>query len=450
MSRANRFKSYLTPLVVLLLVIMPAGCGGGSSSGGSSDPSPISMVTETDAGISGNEYSEDADISGNGRYVVFESETSNLISPDTNIRDILMRDMDTGVFSRISQTSTGAEPDGRSSNPDISDSGQVIVYESLASDLASGDDNSVSDVFSYDTATGITSLLSVSPAGTVGDAGSSNVATCVSGNYVVFQSDAANLTPGDSGSFRDIFLRDTVMDETTRVSVFSSPAFTEGNGDSQHPAVSSGGRFVVFQSDAANLVADDGNEMTDIFVHDTLLRETTRVSVSSSLSSPDGNGNSESPDISSDGVYIVFSSQASNLDSTKDDAGINTDIFLHNQNTGVTRRITNSTIGNETDGSSIEPSISTDGSYIVFQSSATNLVTGDSNNETDIFVYDTALDSISIVSVSESGTQATLESTKPAISADGEYVVFQSETEDLVAGTIDFSGEANIYRAPRP
>jgi cold shock CspA family protein len=215
---------------------------------------------------------------------------------------------------------------------------------------------------------------------------------------------------------------------TTRVSIASDGA--QGNGKSDLPASSADGRYVVFSSEASNLVSNDTNNAYDIFVHDRLTRQTTRVSVSSS--GGQANGPSFGASISADGRYVAFKSYASDLVSgDTNNAG---DVFVHDQQTGQTTRVSIASNGAQGNELSIKPVISADGRYVAFESWASNLVTGDTNGQEDVFVHDRQTGQTVRVSIASDGAQANDQSDLPAISADGRYVTFASEASNLASG----------------
>jgi len=202
---------------------------------------------------------------------------------------------------------------------------------------------------------------------------------------VVFESDASNLVPGDTNGRYDIFLRDRQTDTTTRLSV--SSAGTQGNDSSLAPSISADGRYVVFESDASNLVPGDTNGRYDIFLRDRQTGTTTRLNVSST--GTQGNGVSGRPSISADGRYVAFNSDASNL--VPGDTNGRNDIFLRDRQTGTTTRLSVSSTGVQGDGHSYDPFISADGRYVAFNSHATTLVPGDTNGKQDIFLAATGI-----------------------------------------------------------
>ena len=168
--------------------------------------------------------------------------------------------------------------------------------------------------------------------------------------------------------------------KTSRVSVRTNGK--QGDGDSYDPSISSDGRYVAFESLATNLVNKDTNLAYDIFVHDRETGETRRVSVRTN--GKQGDNHSHDPSISSDGRYVAFRSWATNL--VNNDTNVKCDIFVHDRETGETRRVSVRTNGKQGDGSSYDSSISSDGHYVAFYSFAPNLVNGDTNGVRDIFV----------------------------------------------------------------
>jgi Tol biopolymer transport system component len=259
------------------------------------------------------------------------------------------------------------------------------------------------------------------------------------GRYVAFSSYASNLVAGDIGH-KDVFVRDRLLNTTTLVSVSSTGE--QGNGDSYEPSISADGRYVAFTSHATNLVTGDTNGVSDVFVRDLLLNITERVSVSSM--GEQGNGDSSQPSISGDGRYVAFSSgearfsearfesfnterssnsqHAGNL-VTGDNNGVD-DIFVYDQTLNTIKRVSISTNGDEGDGYSSKPSISANGRYIAFTSSANNLVWGDNNHRDDVFVHDQISGITERVSVLSTGEEFNVDCGEPSISGDGRYVAF--------------------------
>jgi len=285
-------------------------------------------------------------------------------------------------------------------------------------------------------ANGITVRVSVSSTGEQGNFKcESRPSISSNGRYIAFMSKAYNLVNGDTNNDADIFGHDRLTAQTTRVSVSSSGV--QGNGGSNNGSISCDGRYVAFGSSASNLVNGDNNDQSDIFVHDQQTAQTILVSVSSS--GVQANNGSTSPSISSDGRYVAFTSFASNL--VAGDTNNTLDIFVHDQQTGQTKRVNVSSSG-EQGGYSLSPSISSDGRYVAFETTSDNLVDGDNNGKFDIFVHDLQTAQTTRVSVSSAGAEGNDNSFQPSMSSDGRYVAFQSNSDNLVDGA---NTKGNIF-----
>jgi LPXTG-site transpeptidase (sortase) family protein len=412
----------LSVFLLLALTLLPAAPVRAA-------PGDTTRVSVASDGTEANGLSTGRTISADGRYVAFSSAASNLVSGDTNgFRDIFVHDRQTGATTRVSVASDGTQGNNSSHIPSISADGLYVAFESDASNLVSGDTNGTRDIFVHDRQTGVTTRVSVASSGTQANGGSYNAAISADGRYVAFESVASNLVSGDTNGARDVFVHDRQTGTTTRVSVASSG--TQGNGNSHSPAISADGRYVAFHSFSNNLVSGDTNGAIDIFVRDRQTGATTRVSVASG--GTQGNSNSEYSSFSADGRYVAFESNATNLVSG-DTNGIR-DIFVHDRQTGVTTRVSVASGGTQANNNSNTSSISSDGRYVAFHSYASNLVSGDTNGAIDVFVHDRQTGATIRASVASDGTQGNGNSQSPAISADGLYVVFLSFASNLVSG----------------
>jgi len=226
-------------------------------------------------------------------------------------------------------------------------------------------------------------------------------------------------------------------DRTTRASV--SSAAGEGNGDSRFPSLSADGRYVAFEAEASNLVSGDTNDVVDVLVRDRSTGRTERASVATGGQQADGD--SFEPSLSADGHYVAFYSYASNL--VPSDTNGAFDVFVRDRTTGRTERASVATSGQQVDGARGRPSISADGRYVAFSSSAKNLVAGDTNGAGDVFVHDRRTGRTERVSVGSDGEQSNGESLLPSLSADGRYVAFYSVASNLVAG--DTNGAGDVF-----
>jgi hypothetical protein len=280
------------------------------------------LISSDSSGIQGNNGSHNPSIAADGRYVVFESDASNLVTGDTNGKlDVFMKDTQTGVTMLISSDSSGIQGNDGSSLSSLSSDGRYVVFMSAATNLVTGDVNFVEDIFMKDTQTGVTTLISSDSSGIQADSSSSLSSLSSDGRYVVFRSNATNLVTGDVNGMQDIFMKDTQTGVTTLISSDSSGV--QGNSDSYEPAIAADGRYVVFMSEATNLVSGDTNGIQDIFMKDTQTGVTTLIS--SNASGVISNGASYLSSISSDGSYVTFVSLATNLVSN-DTNGVD-DIF---------------------------------------------------------------------------------------------------------------------------
>jgi Tol biopolymer transport system component len=275
-----------------------------------------------------------------------------------------------------------------------------------------------------------TQRVSLDSHGGQANSDSDSAATSADGRYVAFWSSASNLVPGDTNAAADIFVRDRQLGTTERASVDSGGA-QANSGSDYLLSISADGRYVAFASNASNLVPGDTNGHWDVFVRDRQLGTTERVSVDSG--GAQANADSLEPSISADGRYVAFWSNASNL--VPGDTNTASDIFVRDRLLGTTERVSVDSNGTQADKFSDSPSISADGRYVAFESFATNLVPGDTNGTYDVFVHDRQLGTTERVSVDSNGAQANSSSgPTSSISADGRYVAFASAASNLVPG----------------
>ncbi len=331
-----------------------------------------------------------------------------------------------GVTDLVSIAYDGSAGNGGSYNYSMSADGRFIAFVSRASNLVPNDTNAKEDIFVHDRLTGTVERVSVASDGSEANDWSTAPSISADGRYVVFGSYAENLVDGGPHHYPHIFVHDRINGVTERVSVASDG--TAANASSYAPSISADGRFVAYSSLANNLVANDTNATGDIFVHDRLNGTTTRVSVSSS--GGQGDRSSRFVRLSADGMIVAFLSDATNL--VRGDTNLRSDIFVHDRVTGVTERVSVATDGTQGNDWSGGTAISADGNVVAFSSTASNLVPGDTNNWNDVFVHNRLTGVTERVSVNSSGEQATDESFGPALSADGRYVAFHSFATNLI------------------
>jgi Tol biopolymer transport system component len=409
-------------------------------------PGSTERVSVNSSGGQANGRSDDAAISGDGRYVAFASRATNLVPGDSNSSwDVFVHDRHTDTTTRVSVNSAGQQGNNHSAWPAVSVDGRLVAFDSEASNLVPGDTNGVMDVFVHDRNTGVTERVSVDNDGNEANGFSiERPAFSGDGRYVVFTSLASNLVPGDTNDKTDIFLRDREAGTTTRVSVDSGGH--QADGYSEQPAISPDGRYVGFASSAMNLVSGDTTIWADVFVHDRQTGMTERVSVDSE-GNPAADGNSQYPAVSADGRYVAFESVASNLVDGDTNycsySGANcSDVFVHDRWTEVTERVSVSSNGAQGDRDVFGAVISAEGRYVGFVSISGSFVDGDTNGAEDVFLHDRQTGRTERASVDSGGNQTTpgSHSEDAAISADGRYVAFVSAGSNLVDGDTN-SGE---------
>lgn len=348
-----------------------------------------------------NDCSRDPSISGDATRVAFTSDATNLISPtgDSNgCSDVFLRNLTLVTTQRVSLTNAGAQANDCSQNPALSADGNVIAFESWATNLTTPAPNGNLHIFVRNLTGATTTQVTKTSGGVQANNDSWDPAVSSDGRYVAYESRATNLGTTDTNGARDIYLTDTSTGAITRVSVGAAAA--EGDGASRHAGLSSDGRWVVFESDATNFVANDTNGTTDVFLHDTLTNTTQRVSVRTN--GTQGKGASYDPQISADGRFVIFTSDAPNL--VAGDANGTSDVFLHDMLTGYTTRLSVDSGWNEGGNASYYPAISPDHTVVAFTSDAGNLVAGDLLGNTDVFTRPVSFQGDALVKKSTGAT----------------------------------------------
>ena len=425
----SRIRSALPvrTLLVTVCMVVPVALSGEAAA--SHIPPTTTRVSVTSSGGQVDGPSFDSDMSAGIRYVVFSSDSSGLVPNDTNgVRDVFVRDRMTNTTVRVSKSTDGTQGNNDSSHPSISADGRYVAFISEASNLTDTDGNQELDVFVRDRKAKVTKRVSIATGGEGGNDISYDPAISGTGRYVAFNSDASNLVPDDTNGSTDVFVRDLEMNVTRRVSISTLGAQANGFSEST-PAISADGQYIAFQTSAPNLVANDTNQRSDVFVRDRTAQTTRRVSVNSA--GVQGNDGSYRPDISADGTYVAFSSDASNL------VGLDTngvaDVFVRDIRADETIRVSVSSTGAESNNSSSQPSISAEGTHVAFVSRASNLVPSDANGKRDVFLRNWSAGVTERVSVTADGAEADGTSDDPNLGADASYVSFTSRATNLVA-----------------
>jgi hypothetical protein len=399
-------------------------------------------------------------VSADGRFVAYWSDSSIIIPGDNNnAADIFLRDRQQNKVSYANWAAGGAQATGGTTYAeiDISDGGTLIVYASDANNLVTGDSNNTTDVFVYDYAVNVSARASVAK-GNVQTNGRS-VRPVISGNGVLiaYRSEATNLVNNDTNGQADVFLYDRqpgLEFPVARINVGSDGTTQANAEDITDPiAINFDGSQVVWVSRSSNLVGGDTNGVKDIYVRDrkTIPQQTRRISIATN--GTQSNGESSAPAINGNGRYVVFASSANNL--VANDTNNATDIFLIDRDTDgdnnfdeagaiSTTRVSVNSAGEQANGNSTTPSIDNSGRYITFWSAASNLVPGDTNNVADIFAYDTKTGATTRVSVNKDGAQGNGAAAPfNMISANGRFVAFESLANNLVPN--DTNGANDIF-----
>jgi Tol biopolymer transport system component len=388
-----------------------------------------------------------APISGDGRYVAFLSDASNLVAGDTNdSSDLFRRDNVANVTELVTVGFDGSQANGDALVNDISGDGRFVAFQSSGSNLVEADSNGETDVFVRDMATGTNELVSVSSTEVAADKSSGRAFLSADGRYAAFTSEATNLVPNDTNGDPpcdpeepsctrgiDTFVRDLLAGTTHRVSVASDGS--EADSGSGGLAISDDGRFVLFASDASNLVP--GSTTRDLFMRDRVLGTTEQVDIATD--GAQANSFVRGADMSADGRFVAFVSAADNL--VPNDTNGREDLFVRDRFAGTTERASVTSAGVEVALGAGEsaPSMSADGRFVAFTSLAPDLVSDDTNNAEDVFVRDRLLGTTTIWSTNLTGAEGQSPSfyalsVDPRLSADARYVSFWSQAENLVDG----------------
>jgi Tol biopolymer transport system component len=438
-------------LMILMSLLVYAGCklsmGGDSVADNEQDTDfarDIERVSVASDGSQANGSSEEPSISSDGRIVAFISDATNLVAGDTNgAADVFVHDLDTGITERVSVASAGTQGNDDCFSLSLSADGRFVAFGSYATNLVADDTNALIDVFVHDRDTATTERVSLGTAGAQANGESFSPAISSDGHFVAFQSDATNLVLNDTNNKSDIFVRDRLTGTTERVSVDSDGK--QANGDSIAPAISDNGRFVAFASEASNLVDGDTNNKADIFLHDRQKNTTEWIVGPAEFSTPGGIV-IVAPAISPDGGFVGFRSNADDL--VAGDTNNSFDTFLVDADTRDAERVSVSSGEVQGNSDSSRPSISSNNRYAVFSSIATNLVPQDTNGSEDVFVRDRDEGKTRRVSIAFDGSAGDDDSFSAVISGDGRYIAFTSFAENLVEK--DTNNVLDVFIIPNP
>ena len=413
-------------------------------------------VSVSSNGSQGTDTSVSPSISADGRYIAFVSDADNLVPGDTNEHyDYFVHDRQTGQTQRVSVSSTGEQAMGSSrftaQSLSLSADGRFVAFSSSADNLVPGDTNDRSDIFVHDLQTQQTHRVSVSSNGLQGTGYSNSPSISADGRYVAFESFARNLAPNDGNTMTDVFVHDRVTGLTEMVSrsAIGGPGFYGGNSNQgvSNPVISSDGRYVVYVSIFSNLVPSDTNDAWDVFLHDRQSGLTKRVNVTST-GEQSIRGSWTFDFVTLSGDGRYIAFESSSPLVPEDTDHYGEDVFVHDQLTGLTELISVSSIGDQSGGFG-HVGMSADGRYIAF-ASFDNLMPDDTNNEADVYVHDRQTQLTERVSLSTNGEQANEWSSLGSLSmsADGRFIAYGSLATNLVDG--DTNDAADVFVTDNP
>lgn len=427
------FREISAICAVVMLAALPAAAN------------PTVRINLGPGGQEANGYSPASDISANGRWVAFSSHATNLVAgPPALDEDVYLRDLQTQRIELVSFGPGGARGNHYSSSAKLSADGRFVCFPSYASNLVPGDTNRQTDIFLRDRRLGTLSRINVDSRGRQAQGITFDCDISASGRYVVFDSDAGNLVPGDTNHEFDVFLFDRVAGTISRVSLGVGGQQARG-GFCFEPSLSDDGRFLAFASAADNMVERRFAGRSNIIVRDLKTGRNTLASRGTD-GGPIDFGASD-PAISGDGRFVAFDSNSTNL--VPGDTNENDDVFVFDRKTGRTERVSVASDGAQADSSSLFPRISGDGRFVLFTSYADNLVPGDTNGTYDVFVHDRATHTTARVSVDSHGRQADGPSQDNiAIAHDGSFVVFSSGADNLVPNDRNDNWDVFLHRGP--
>ena len=376
------------------------------------------------------------DLSDDGRVAVFNSESQLTGTDDNAFNDVYVRKLKTDKTVLVSVRSNGDVGDAASSGPAISGNGRFVVFNSDASNLVPSDGNSARDIFVHDLRTGKTERVSISTNGDEAAGTGSQPSISFTGRFVAFDT-GSQLSGRDNNNADDVYLRDRKTDKTELVSQ-TSAGVDASEGSSEYPWLSNNGRFVAFESEADDLVPNDGNSSEDVFVRDRMRDKTTRVSVATD--DLERTGASIDPSISSNGNLIAFDSGAAFA--ATDNNGFH-DIYVRNVEKGTTTLLSRNAKGASADGASYYASMSPNGRMVGFYSHADDLVGGPQPVDYRPYVYDRRRNKLMMVDRMSSGDPGNANGYVIGMSGDGKFVLISTFSE-LVGN--DENTVEDVYR----
>lgn len=458
-ARANRsFRSGLATALLLgtALVISPISAPLAQPAG----EVTVQLASSGAAADAGAGSSTGASMSSaDGRYVLFQSEAPDLVAgvTDTNA------DVDVFVFDRVDATTTlvsraagsaSVTPNRDSYVGAISADGQWVIYRTKATDVMTGvtDSNNIDDVFLFELSSGTTTLVSraLGSATVTADNFSYPSAISADGRFVLFTSTASNVVPGvtDANATYDLFVFDRLSGSSSLVTRSSNSAQQTANSFSFTGTMSPDGRWIVFSSYATDVISglSDNNNNTDIYLLDRSNGALMLVSRLQGLSTVTANGTSQQRALSSDGRFVLYATNSTNIIPGQSDSNGQDDVFLFDRVSGTSQLVSRASTAPGATGNSISAPIglSANGDWVLFDSAANNLINTvtDANSAYDVFLFNRVSQQTTLISrdTSNPSNAANGHSRAKAISADGQSIVLTTMGTNLVAGVVDANG----------
>ncbi|MFJ4186498.1 TolB family protein [Kitasatospora sp. NPDC089509] len=426
-------------------------------------------------------------VSADGRYAVFTSQATNLVPGDTNGKsDVFVRDLRTGGIERVDTGPDGAQADGDALSAAISGNGRYVTFSSYATNLVPGAALGFEDVYVHDRWTGETTLVSVGEEPGQSQQGKFSDHPTISrdGRYIAFQSNRSDLAPGTvTWQGANIYVHDLRTGENRLVSIGADGK--EANGSSASPVISADGGSVAFVSKASNIIgadrpgalapeaarrltAESGQDSDErfglgtpagspagadhpqllkphlypIYVRDLRSEETV-------LGTPDGQGGwrgGDSPSLSPDGRYLVFSTWVQHGDGWADR---HFEVYARDLEAGTETLVSVGLPGTKTTRDSFNGRMTADDRWVYFESSAGNLVPGDTKTVSDVFRRDLWTGRTERISLAPDGSESAGAAYDPYVDARGTTVVFTSEDGTLVPGDTNKVSDVFLRRLPK-
>lgn len=406
-------------------------CAGGPVAG------TITRESVATDGTQGSSFTRSSDITPDGRHLVFS--TASPLVPGTNPIEgnVYVRDLETGTTTLITP-GIGGPANGDSHGVSISDDGERVAFESVASNLVPGDTNQTTDVFVWERGTGQLTRVSVTSDEQEADDLSEFAAISPDGGYVAFTSWANELGQPGAGTLNpfssSLYLRDLAAGTTTLL----TPTIDEYEPSwlVQDPSVSEGADVVTFSSSAENLVEGDTNDRSDVFAWERDTGEVRLLSDDAAGGPTDGASNGAR--VTDAGTLVSFRSEASDI--VAGDTDDLADLFVMDLATGTTTLV-------PTGSGAPLGSISGDGTHVGFSTAAADVVPGDANGVADAFVLERATGEVVRISRAPGGRQADGPSGGPTIGGGGAFALFLSDATNLVAGDTNGEEDAFVWRA---